>query len=141
MNALLCKPCITTDAELDICSAPGAQEDFATVTMQAIRPENTVSDEEELHVSFEEAISGRIVALGLNRNYVGPILAITGPLQNTEFKHALSSLKPLEVESHKNGQKILVNKNWLRTINYVCMAFMFMLIGFDLMGLLILHMH
>ena len=139
MNALLCKPCVTTDAELDICGVPSAQEDFATVTMQAIRPENTASDEEELHVSFEEAISGRIVALGINR--VGSTLAITGPLQNTEVRHILSTLNPLEVELHKNEQKILVNKNWLRAINYVCMALMFMLIGFDLMGLLILHMH
>ncbi len=141
MNALLCNPCVRTDAELDICSVPVVQEDFATVTMQAIQPENTATDEEELHALFEEAISGRIDALGISRNYGESFFAITGPLQNSAVRHALSTLTPGEVETHKHEQKTPMSKGWLRNINYICIALMFMLIGFDLMGLLILHLH
>ncbi len=141
MNALLCQTCVTTDTELDICDVSGLQEDFATLSMQAIQPEKMTIDEEELHVLFEEAISDRIGALGMNRNQPASALVTTGPLQDTIVKHALSTVASLELEPYEDNWTTLLGKGWQRTITYVCIALMLMLIGFDLMGLLILHLH
>lgn len=141
MNALLCKPCVTTDAELDIYNIPGLQEDFATRPMQAIQPENIVTDEEALHASFEEAISDRIDALNMNWSHTRSTFARTGPLGDTAVKQALSTLTSSKAAPHKNKQITLPGKGWQRGLTYVCIALMFMLIGFDLMGLLILHLH
>jgi len=79
-------------------------------------------------MSFEEAISGRIIALGINWDLSREGAAIT------EKKRAISPVTAVAT-SERNGQ------GWQRYITYICLALMFMLMGFDLMGLLILHTH
>jgi membrane-bound ClpP family serine protease len=137
MNALLCKPYGTTDA--DICDALNVQEDFVTRPMQAVQPECIATDEEALHLSFEEAISDRIVTLNMNRYAARSALASTGPLRDTTVRRALSALATENAEFSKARRALRIG--WQRVITYVCIALMLMLIGFDLMGLLILRLH
>ena len=137
MNALLCKPCVATDA--DICTVPGLQEDFATGPMQAL--ENRVTDEEALHILFEEAISERISASGMPVHAQKLVFASTGPLHNTAVKQALSTLASEDSDLSEHKQTSLLGTGWRRSVSYVCIALMLILIGFDLMGLLILRLH
>mgnify|MGYP003623160814 CR=1 FL=1 len=141
MNALLCRPCLATDAELDICNVPDLQEDFTTRPIQAIQSEQRVTDEEALHLSFEEAISDRSGALRISWNAAGSAFANTGPLRDTAIKQALSTLAAEDAELPQYTHTSLPGTGWQRSVTYVCIALMLMLIGFDLMGLLILRLH
>ncbi|MBA2680704.1 MAG: hypothetical protein H0U76_20205 [Ktedonobacteraceae bacterium] len=139
MNALLCKPCAAT--ETDVCSIPDWQEDFATGPMQAVQPENSVIDEEALHLSFEEAIRDRTSALSTSWQVARPALASTSPLRDTAVEHALLTLTSKDAEPSEQERVDVPDINWQRGITYVCIALMLVLIGFDLMGLLILRLH
>ena len=141
MNALLCRPCLATDAELDIYNVPDLQEDFTTRPIQAIQPEQGVTDEEVLHLSFEEAISGRIAASSISWSAARSAFASTGPLRNTVVEQALSTLVTEDAELPVYTHTNLLGTGWQRSVTYVCIALMLMLIGFDLMGLLILRLH
>lgn len=144
MNALLCRPCLTTDAELDICNVPDLQEDFTTRPIQAIQAiqlEQRVTDEEALHLSFEEAISNRSGALSMSWNAARSAFMSTGPLHDTTVKQALSTLVAENTELPEYTHTSLLGTGWQRSVTYVCIALMLILIGFDLMGLLILRLH
>jgi hypothetical protein len=144
MSTTFCDPCVITDATLDILDRydiSDLQEDFATKPIQAIQPIQSIQssqtaplDEEALHMSFEEAISGRIVALGVNWDLTRDSSAITR-------RDQAPSQIPSVVASRKNVRTALQAQNWQHHISYICLALIFMLIGFDFMGLLILHMH
>ncbi|GAC1448720.1 MAG: hypothetical protein PVSMB5_35700 [Ktedonobacteraceae bacterium] len=144
MNAILCKPCVMTDAELDIYDIPDLQEDFdlhvdfqedfATQPVQAIQLAQMPLDEEALHSSFEEAISGRLSTLAINWQQS----TVTGSLQHSALSTAIANLAATASESATCIQQRA--KNWQRYVTYACLPLMFMLIGFDLMGLLVLHM-
>ena len=141
MNALLCRPCLTTDAELDICNVSDLQEDFTTRPIQAIQPEQRVTDEEALHLSFEEAISDRIGTSSMSWNVARSAFASTGPLCDTAVKQALSTLVAEDAQLPVYTHTSLLGTGWQRSVTYVCIALMLILIGFDLMGLLILRLH
>ncbi len=144
MSTTFCDPCVITDATLDILDrydVSDLQEDFATKPIQAIQqiqptqPSQTAPlDEEALHISFEEAISGRIVALGISGDLTKDSPVITG-------QRRVSNSIAAVVAPRNNKRTSLQAQNWQRYISYICLPLMFMLIGFDLMGLLILHMH
>jgi hypothetical protein len=108
-------------------------------------------DEEELHTSFEEAISDRLFALHSRLSRLSnPIRAIQDAERNTDTVISTTSIRNttapqafvqivttpdrLENVSHPTG-------TWKRTTIFACSATMFLLLGFDLMGFLVLHMH
>jgi hypothetical protein len=142
MNTITCNPCIVTDATLDVLDryiTPDLKEDFATRPIQAIQAGYTPLDEETLHMSFEEAISGRIVALGFNRDLSRVSMAITE--KANVMQHTTSHPIPAVIASRGKGRISLLETSWQRHITYFCLALIFMLMGFDFMGLLILHVH
>ena len=106
-------------------------------------------NEEELHTSFEAAISNR--ACLLNRQ----LSLKSGPLTYTGAQYAQPTTEPLS-DSNSFVKSIDIpelpqpevtffssysGSAWQRTIIFACAALMFMLIGFDMMGLLVLHTH
>ncbi|GCE11098.1 hypothetical protein [Tengunoibacter tsumagoiensis] len=139
MNATLCRTRNTTDLALEAYSATQAEDQFATAPMAVVAPLFQTSNEEELHTSFEEAISERTLALHgrLSRLSDPEVLAIerqhrTEPLIQTIDVHAsLPSHRPRTFLTGKAQQ----------TLMYGCLAMSCTFFGFDLMGLLILHMH
>ena len=120
MNAVLCR---TTDVELNTYELPVQDDAYSTLPLAAIVPAPQPLDEEMLHTSFEEAISDRV-------------LALHGRLSRLNTRP-----HPYLSNKEHGGRWSLLRRSWRRGMVCGCLALMFTLIGFDLMGLLILHMH
>jgi hypothetical protein len=128
MNSTLCYR-IDFDTAHDIfADAPLVQDQFATTPIIAVHTACAYEppDEEELHTSFEQAISDRVLAMSKQ------LSRISGPLVNSQ---ALQSVK------QKNDRLITVtlSQAWKQCIFSISLAVMFLLLGFDLMGLLMLY--
>ena len=94
-------------------------------------------DEEELHTSFEQAISERVLAVKRMLNLQGdksvtstPMLPHTAPFGSAPMKQ--------DVQPRRKTQALLHANTWLRGLTYASFVLMLMLIGFDLMGVLVL---
>lgn len=147
--------CLTADAELNFrCFDTDAHVDenslvedrFATMPVLTVSPLTQPLSEEELHTSFEQAISDRLMIVNQRLNLVsGPLTYThpqrfqvhTGPLGHTKATH--SAVYPPVPEQRPHA--VLAKGGWQRTLIYGCLALMFTLIGFDLMGMLMLHVH
>ncbi len=112
-----------------------AHNAYATAPMAAVLPPYLPPSDEELHTSFEQAISRRTSELHerLSR-YSHPALAAQPAQQSDRFATMHTTTNDLTT-SPKN------KTGWQRFVILPSLALIFMLIGFDLMGLLVLHMH
>lgn len=121
---------------------------FATTPMLPAIPTYQTPDEEELHTSFEHAISGRLIAVNRRLSLVsGPLttseqvhLQITKPLQQTYVAANATNHKPTPRSTDHANTKWL-ETTWQRTVLLASVALIFLLAGFDIMGLLVLHAH
>src|SRR6266568_9324670 len=89
-------PCLSADATLKanavstgttmteglIARTSLIEDWFATTPALLAAPSYLLSDEEELHTSFEQAISDRLIAVNK------PLSLISGPLTNSQHIHA-----------------------------------------------------
>ncbi len=132
MNSIACG---STDAELD-CTSSSVEESYATAALPVVLPAYQPPSEEELHSDFEQAISQRVSALNVHLQRLNSrshdVYCETGPLQPScvylQAIHAVTQTRP----AYTGAQKIAI---------FACFAFIFMLLGFNLMGLLVLHIH
>jgi hypothetical protein len=118
--------CVHTDALL-------GEDMNATAVQPAYQP----LDEEELHMSFEEAISDRLVALH------GRLKQLSTSSHSSTHDPMLPSTRPsvtTPVTQTATCPSSRLGKRWQRGITFIGLALMFMLLGIDLMGLLVLHM-
>jgi hypothetical protein len=118
--------CVHTDALL-------GEDVNATAVQLAYKP----LDEEALHTSFEEAISDRLVALHGRLKHLG-----TSSLSSTHDP-ILPSTRPsitTPVTQTATCPTSRLGKRWQHGITLIWLALLCMLLGFDLMGLLVLHM-
>jgi hypothetical protein len=152
MNGTFCMAANTAFDELPVQNKIAATENiYATEPILTIRkPVFQQPDEEELHTSFEEAISDRLLAIHSRLSRLSnPMLNVQYAECNTdtnfsigvssttaarEFVHTLSATDNVEFLTH-------LTVSWRRATIFACSAMMFMLLGFDLLGLLMLHMH
>jgi hypothetical protein len=111
-----------------------ASNAYATAPMAAVLPPYQLPSEEELHTSFEQAISYRTHELHerLSR-YSHPALSVQST-RNTDM-YTTANASAIRSESR------VPQAGWQRFVIFSSLALIFMLIGFDLMGLLVLHMH
>jgi hypothetical protein len=118
-----------------------ADNTYATIPMLAVevqsalsRPVSTDTSEEELYASFEQAISDRVAAINskLQRitRHTGPALVPGSPCLLQKRACTKTARNPLQFLAR-----------WQRLLQLCCLALMFLLIGFDLMGLLVLYLH
>lgn len=123
---------------------------YATEPMLAIKKlAYQQPDEEELHTSFEEAISDRLLALHSRLDRLSnPTLAVQGAERNTDPVLSTSASIRNTTSSQQFAQRVTSNRledvphfAWKRMTIFACSATMFLLLGFDLMGLLVLHIH
>ncbi len=130
MNSILSNR-VDFNAASDIFAAvPIMQDQFATSPIIAVHPALAYEqpDEEELYTSFEQAISDRILAMSKQ------LSRISGPLVNSQ---AVLSVK----QQNDRLNPTLLNQRWKQCIVYISLAVMFLLVGFDIMGLLMLYKH
>ena len=104
---------------------------FATVPMLALRPTRSPQREleEEWHTSFEQAISERAARVSLQLRH----------LSTTGLKHAVPATDPLPAAPLSRLAR--ARNYWRerkRVILLCCLGLALFLIGFDLMGLLVL---
>jgi hypothetical protein len=132
MNSILCS---SADTELDIrritADMPAPGDMYATAPMALLQPAYRQSDE-ELHTSFEEAISDR--ALAVNRQ----LQRLSGTLTSTrQVQPQTSSWLKKQVLALRSSS---FEKAWPKGILFAALALILLMAGFDLMGLLVLHM-
>ncbi len=127
--------CVTTDMELDICGHGSMAENYATTPMVAVTPIPPALDEETLYTQFEEAMSDRLVALH------GRLDRLSFPVHETSqvcyATDQLACISPDSIDASTHTS--LLNDGWRRMFIYTCGAFILIMLGFDLMGLLVLH--
>src|SRR5258708_31858451 len=120
------RSCVHTDALL-----------VEDINATAVQPAYEVLDEEELHASFEEAISDRLVALhwDLKRLSTSSLYYT----HDTILPSTRPSVKTPVTQTATCPSSRLANR-WQRGITFIGLALMFMLLGIDLMWLLVLYM-
>jgi hypothetical protein len=112
---------------------------YDTVPTPVVKPPFQQPNEEALHTSFEEAISDRLIALHTGLDRISQRLPSAPPhdirpvlLQNAQASGAQQG-QTTKLSLHVTVQQ--------RITIFACFALMFLLSGFDLMGVLVLHMH
>ena len=131
MNKLAYNP---AETEPDICcmaTETAASEDmYSTTPLITIRPLYRQPNEDELHSSFEEAISERVIALNKQLRYLNVPLIDSVPAQSSMrgVVGLPSDPTPFTLLRSRSRQVMLL----------IAIAFMLIMVGFDLMGLLVL---
>jgi len=132
MNSILYNP---AETELDIlCNTTetATPEDmYATTPLAVVCPTYAQPNEEELHTSFEEAISDRVLAV--NRQLRRLSIPLTGCLSVQSLTCAPVKPQSLLVRLTHSGYASR------QAMLHVAIAFMLVMVGFDLMGLLVLY--
>lgn len=118
MNGTLCK---TTDT-------PAPQDLFATAPMKVTLRGFDWQREEEAYTSFEAAISNRVLAL--KERHISTYMGTSASGSITSALHTLSST------ASTIWHKVFPRR---RCLLLASLALMLMLVGFDLMGLLVLY--
>jgi hypothetical protein len=148
---------LTTAAKLNACYfdmpvsmavTPLVSDRFATAPMLTAAPAYQPLNEEELHTSFEQAISDRLLVINKQLSLRSSSLSLQGLEPHREslgrlnapasMLDALPTTAPLQEES-ATLLPGLAKHTWLHGIIFGGLASMMMLIGFDLMGLLVLY--
>ncbi len=130
MNSTLFNPA-KTDLDVECITVDTIPEDqYATVPIKAVRT-FCQDNEEELHTSFEEAISDRVLAVNKQLRRLSGSLINTGPLQPQTDALVTHSDHP---------RSSFLGGLWQRGILIAGLALMLLMVGFDLMGLLVLHL-
>jgi hypothetical protein len=116
---------------------------YATTPMLTVKPAFQALDEETMYISFEEAISARLLALqwrlGRTSDALLNVQRDTDPIVglNSSAKKAASTVS---VEHAPHANRLRLTGRLRRALIFGGLALMFTLLGFDLMGLLVLHM-
>jgi hypothetical protein len=140
MLEMLCKngatPNLLAEAEPgDYLTAPmltirplKAQErNYLTIPVPAVRP---LVDDDEVYTDFETAISDRLLMVQST---------LSRALHVQAMRDATSALRPAVVGTKKNWLSWpVLSQSWMRRVRTVAFAILCILIGFDLMGLLVL---
>ena len=99
--------------------------------------------EEELYTLFEQAMSDRLLALGARLSRSSE--SLTTPSEMADQKARATSVESfpstMPLKLHAGTLWTLMSTGWQRALTQVSLALMLVMIGFDLMGLLVLHMH
>lgn len=134
MNATLYNP---ADTELDIlyplADTATPEDKHATTPMAVVQATCWQPSEEELHTSFEQAISDRVLAVNRQLKRLNYPLTNALPIQ--------SQTGTTVTQRSLVAKLTLLGQAWQQRIRYTTIAFLLVLFGFDLMGLLVLHLH
>ena len=132
MNGTLCKTeSLVDDLFAHTTTTPAPRDCFATAPMQAIWREPDRQREEEAHTSFEAAISNRVLALKERH--------INAYRETGAHESASPAMLRLLNRTFILWRNVCSRHTWRRGALFFAAALLFMLIGFDLMGLLVLH--
>ena len=131
MNNVVCYPAESEPAIRNMTVETTALEDlYSTTPLKIIGSLYRQPDEDELHSAFEEAISERVFAFQKQRLSISnPSIDSVSLLPSVQTEASLP-VRAIEHPVLRHGTQAI--------ILLMAIAFMLLLIGFDLMGLLIL---
>ena len=115
--------CITTDT-----TTP--EDVYSTTPLRLMHSIYQRPNEDELYSSFEEAISDRVCVLNKQREYLSVPM-----IEDVSVHSAMSAV--LKRESKASGFALL-RTNSRQLMLHLAIAAMLIMVGFDLMGLLVL---
>jgi hypothetical protein len=110
---------------------PAPQDLFATAPMKATWREFNWQREEEAYTSFEAAISNRVLAL--KERHINTYMETGASRSVASALHTLASVAIIF------WHKVCSRRVWRRGLLLAGLALMLVLVGFDLMGLLVLY--
>ena len=106
---------------------------YVTTPMLAFRPVFQQPDEEELYTSFEEAISDRVLAVNWRLSHLSRT--------HRSVRQSVSHVECGRSSRESGAALARVGNAWQSGVRLISIALMLVLLGFDLMGLLVLHVH
>ncbi len=125
---------------------PAVEDRFVTEPIIAVEPAYRQLNEEDLHTLFEQAISDRVVAVSTRLKRISRSLNDCKPVSSETTAQKLYQV-PTELvpsnwlpDSQQKTRAMSPGSLWQRTIIAASLALMLLLTGFDLMGVLMLHM-
>jgi hypothetical protein len=131
MNAIVYNPAETeADIRCMTTETTALEDIYSTTPLITIRSIYRQSNEDELHSAFEEAISDRVFALNERLRRLSVPLIDNVPVKSSMYLHVELPAKPAHFTLLSPGTR--------RVMLLITLAFMLIMIGFDLMGLLIL---
>ena len=131
--------CVYTDL-------PAVEDRFVTEPIITVEPAYRQLNEEELHTLFEQAISDRVVAVSTRLKRISSALNDCQPVSPETTNHRMHQA-PVEIvpsnwlpDSRDRTGSLSPDSLWQRSVIVASLAVMLLLTGFDLMGVLVLHM-
>jgi hypothetical protein len=124
---------------------PAVEDRFVTEPITAVEPAYRQLNEEELHTLFEQAISDRVVAVSTRLKRISSSLNDCKPVSPETTSQRLYQVPETAPsnwlpDSQERTRAISLGSLWQRTIIAASLALILLLTGFDLMGVLVLHM-
>ena len=131
MNTIAYNPAKTEPDIRCMTTETSASEDmYSTTPLIVMRSMYRQPNEDELHSSFEEAISDRVYALNKQLRRLSVPLIDNVPVQSSMYSHVELPAKPTHFTLLSPGSR--------QVMLLITIAFMLLMVGFDVMGLLIL---
>ena len=116
---------------------------FATEPVTAVQVADEYVSEEELYMLFEQAMSDRLFAFGARLSRSSE--SLTTPSEMADQKARATSGEsfpsPMPLKLGAGTWRTMMSNGWQRALTQVSLALMLVMLGFDLMGLLVLLMH
>ncbi len=134
-RCIVCSPDESVD-ETDAASADMASIGdslYVTTPLPAFRPVFQQPNEEGLYTSFEEALSDRVLAVNRQLSHLSRA--------QSRVRQSVSQVEGGRSSRESGGAFARVGKAWQSGVLLLSSALMLVLLGFDLMGLLLLHVH
>jgi hypothetical protein len=115
------------------------EDQYATTPMAVVQPAFQFQGEEELHTSFEQAISDRVLAVNRQLNRLsGPITGVTYVQPHTDdLVHP--DIPTMIFPSPAVANPAHHENVWQRIMLMICLCLILVMLGFDLMGVLLLY--
>jgi len=153
MNSILFQPAESLQDMQDMRVAtddmPVIDDSFATMPMLSVPPAFHHDPDEEVYTSFEEAISDRVLAIQRQlqlRRLSDSLIGFHGieTVQTTSAMHDIvlprQPARPSIQYTTHTKRVAAFAQAWRRTLLFGGLGLALMLIGFDLMGLLVLYL-
>ena len=125
---------------------PAVEDRFVTEPIIAVEPAYRQLNEEELHTLFEQAISDRVVAVSARLKRISSALNDCLPVSPETTSQRMHQA-PVEIvpsnwlpDFREKTRSLSLGSLWQRSFIIASLAVMLLLTGFDLMGVLVLHM-
>jgi hypothetical protein len=107
--------------------------------MAVVQPAFQFQGEEELHTSFEQAISDRVMAVNRQLSHLSGPITDTGYVQphTDDLVHPdiLTIAIPLPAVANPSHHENV----WQRIVLMVCLCLILVMLGFDLLGVLLVY--